>query len=217
MELVKIEKEIIILFLSNQRSKIRIVDSKGNLISSPTKCLNIQGKYFVEWMITIENAKNVFDNFLRDDLDSSKKIVETLKENKDFVESSPYSKREKITFTHEEISSFKEFKVYKNKKKFYFFERELPSKIKMRIIFKNDDFGVDPVICMYVLIPFNKNLIKIKNSFGPVLEGEPLGKKCYCEWKPSKNDLIEMIITIAEASEKQRDALVKELNLDFKT
>ena len=215
MDLVKVEKDRIVLSLHSQRSKVRIADSEGNHVSSPTKCLNL-GSYFVEWMITNENVKQVFDSFLKEDRSWSAKISEELKEGAYFIDSSSYSKREKVRSTFERINSFRGFDIYEYEEKFYSFERRLPSKIRIRITFKKGDLSVDPVPHMYVLIPFDRSIIKIKNASGTVLEGMPLGSGCYCEWAPSKADLAAIIVSISKTSPGHRSDLIRELDLDFK-
>ena len=213
MERIKIEKDKITLLLNKQRSKVRIADSEGNHASSPTKCKN-ESKYFVEWMITNENVKDIF-KILKMDEDSLTKISKGFKEDF-FIEDSPYSKREKVKSTFQELCLFEDFKIYEYEEKFYSFEKELPSKIRIRITYKKGDLSIDPVPYMFVLIPFDDELIKIKNADGLVSKGGLLGSKCKCEWAPSKKDLIEIVIGLSKTSKEHRKALIKELDFDFK-
>jgi len=193
-----------ILQLNQPQSKIRISDKNGNHQSRPTEVLNTLD-FLVEWMITNDECENLCKEFLT--AQERNRLVEKLKEINKFVNESKYTKREAVK-SPEVLESFLGFEITKYAENFYSFEKQLDSGIRVRITFKQGDYGIDPHPQMYALLPFNHPSIKIKNIDGVVSSGDPLGKKCKAEWSPSKKDVEDITITLSQISIDHRDKLI---------
>lgn len=206
MDKAKIQNKTVFLPLNIPQGSVRISDKNGNHMEKPTKIKN-DPHYYVEWMIKNEDNKNLADEFLSnaEKIDFAKKLEKISK----FVGDSKYTKRESVKITSEKIEDFLEFGIYKYTENFYSFEKEIASKIKVRITFKLGNFGLMPHPHMYVLLPFNHNSVKIKNIDGDVKIGKELGKKCLCEWIPTKSDVEDIILVLAHASEDHRNDLIQ--------
>lgn len=194
------------LLLHKSMGGIRIADEHGNHVSSPTKQKNDVGS-FVEWMITNDEIKFLVDSFF--EVENVNNLISDIKEIKKFTEDSEYSKRKTIKLDKEKIENFDGFEIFQYTESFSSFEKTLDSKIKVRITFKLGDYGLEPHPHMYVLLPFSHSSIKLKNNYGVVNQNGILGSGCFAEWIPTNEDIKEIITTLAHASVKHRDALVK--------
>lgn len=202
---IKIVGKRVILPLYHSQGGIRIADENGQHTRSPTKAKN-NPDYSIEWMITNEEIRKISNSFLK--REEILKLIEELQKIKDFVEESKYSKRETIKIISEKLEKFLDFEIYKYTENFYSFENILPSKIKVRITFKLGDYGIEPHPHMYVLLPFDNKSVEIKNNLGKVQWNETLGSGCFSEYALEKNDISEIIKTLAHSSNKHRNALI---------
>ena len=194
----------VILPLHHSQGGIRIADEHGNHVSSPTKTKN-EGNYYIEWMITNAEIKLLSDLFL----ERIDELVKEMKKIKRFAEDSEYSKRKTIKVDKKRIEEFEGFTIYQYNETFNSFERDLNSGLRVRITFKLGDFGIEPHPHMYVLIPFDHASLKLKNKEGEINDGEVLGSGCFGELILTKEDLSEIILTLAHASDKHRNALIE--------
>lgn len=190
--------------LYKSQGGIRIADEHGNHVSSPTKTKN-EKDYYIEWMITNDEIKNLSDSIL-DDVNS---LIKNMKKINKFAEDSEYSQRKTVKLDMKEAEEFEGFKIYQYSEFFNSFEKTFDSGIKVRITFKLGDYGLDPHPHMYVLVPFSHKFLEIKNNEGKVNSGNLLGSGCYGELKLDKKDLEEIILTLSHASSNHRDALVE--------
>jgi hypothetical protein len=184
---------------------IRIADEHGNHVSSPTKQKN-DSRFFVEWMITNDEIKFLTDSFL--EAEKLAKLIKVMAGLTKFTEESEYSKRKTVKVDKEKIESFDGFEIYQYTENFSSFEKALDSGIKVRITFKLGDYGLEPHPHMYVLLPFNHTSIKLKNNNGTVNQNMILGSGCFAEWIPTNEDILEIIITLAHASNSHCNALL---------
>lgn len=201
-----LEKGEVKLPLHSPQSKIRIADVGGNHISSPTQAKN-ERKNFVEWMITNREVNFLVENFLNKD--SRQRLIERLEKIKTFVEESDYSKRKSVKLQKEKAESFAGFEIFYYTENFSSFEKSLSSEVTIRITFKLGDYGIEPHPHMYVLIPFECPSLKIKNNGGNVEEGSFLGSGCYAAWGPVREDVEQIVFSLAHASRKHRDSLIE--------
>lgn len=192
----------------NAQGSVRIADEDGNHEGSPTKAKN-EPVFFVEWMITNVEVKDLSDYFLKEI--EVLALIKKLKQIKQFAQDSAYAKRQTNKSKTEKLDKFLDFEVSHYVDNFYSFEKILSSKIKVRITFKGGDYGIKTRPHMYVLLPFNHPSLNIKNRDGEVDKGVALGSGCFCEWVPTINDINEIIITLAHASEDHRDLLISVL------
>ena len=194
------------LSLFKSMGGIRIADEHGNHVSSPTKQKN-EVRSFVEWMITNEEIKFLVDSFF--EKENINNLTSDMNDIKKFTEESEYSKRKTIKLDKEKVENFDGFEIFQYTENFSSFEKILDSKIKVRITFKLGDYGLEPHPHMYVLLSFSHPSIKLKNNNGVVNQNGILGSGCFAEWIPTNQDIKEIITTLAHASSKHRDALVK--------
>lgn len=201
---IRLRGNIIILPLHYSQGGIRIADKNGNHFPSPTKTIR-NNEYYIEWMITNPEIELLGKNnlFNIDDL-----IREMKKINK-FAEDSQYSKRTTSKTNEKEIAIFEGFKIYQYNDTFNSFEKTLSSGLKVRLTFKLGDYGIISHPHMYVLIPFNYDSLKLKNRDGEINEGECFGSGCFGELILSKNDLNDIVLTLAHASNNHRNALIE--------
>lgn len=203
----KLSGDMIILPLSFSQGSIRIADKNGNHFPSPTQTINDKN-YYVEWMITNNEIKLLSTLFKKKD--GIGDLIKIMQKISKFAEDSEYSRR--MTSSGEkEIASFEGFKIYQYIDVFNSFEKVLDSKLKVRLTFKLGDYGVTSHPHMYVLVPFNFKSIKIKNTDGNVKENEPLGSGCFAELNLTEEELKEIILTLAHASNNHRNDLIKVL------
>lgn len=203
----KLSENTIILPLSFSQVSIRIVDKNGNHFPSPTQTIN-EKDYYVEWMITNNEIKLLSTLFKKKD--GIGNLIKVIQKISRFAEDSEYSRRT-TSSGEKEIASFEGFKIYQYMDVFNSFEKILDSKLKVRLTFKLGDYGVTSHPHMYVLVPFNFKSIKIKNIDGNVKENEPLGRDCFAELNLTEEELKEIILTLAHASNNHRNDLIKVL------
>ena len=207
---ITIENNKVILPLYYSQGGIRIADKSGNHVSKPTKETN-NPDYFIEWMITNDETKYLANSFFDNDYLNS--LIDKLSKVNKFAEQSEYSKRKTLKSEKIQVENFEGFEIYKYTEHFSSFEKTLNSNIKVRITFKLGDYGLEPHPHMYVLIPFGHSSLKLKNHNGEVNKTEVLGSGCFSEWVCTKEDIQEIIITLAHASIKHRDDLIKLLQV----
>jgi hypothetical protein len=201
---IKIIDGKIILPLHYSQGGIRIADKNGNHVSSPTKTI-FKEDYYIEWMITNNEIKLLSSFFENEEIN---KLIDDLKKVNYFAEDTEYSKR--TTSSDEiEIGRFEDFIIYRYTDIFNSFEKILESGIKVRLTFKLGDYGVQSHPHMYVLIPFNIDLLYLKNKIGFIKLNEQLGSGCFGDFSINKKDLKSIILTLACASRKHRDDLIK--------
>lgn len=199
-----IEKDGVFLVLTQARGKVRIADEGGNHIRKPAaEGKNIRTNY-IEWMITNSEIERLVKYFLGDK--DKEELVKKLGAIEAFIKDSKYATREAIKIITEKLDKFEDFDIYKYTENFYSFEKEVSSKIKIRITFKMGDYTLAPH--MFVLLPFGHSLLKIDNCDGDVKEGSVLGRKCRANWKPRKEDIMEIIMALSHASKGHRDDLI---------
>jgi len=203
MSTINITSTNVTLLLTQARGKIRVADANGNHIRKPTEALNNK-TYFIEWMITNNEVGILAKEFL--DKKDIQKLISELQTIKDFIRNTKYATREAIKTTEEKIDKFLDFEIYKYTENFYSFEKKIISGIKIRITFKMGDYTLAPHL--FVLLPFNHQSLQIKNIHGIVNEGSPLDSGCRGVWKPDKIDIIEIIKSLAHASEQHRNDLI---------
>jgi len=203
----KLSENIIILPLSFSQGSIRIADKNGNHFPSPTQTINDKD-YYVEWMITNNEIKLLSTLFKKKD--GIGDLIKVMQKISRFAEDSEYSRRT-TSSREKEIASFEGFKIYQYMDVFNSFEKVLDSKLKVRLTFKLGDYGVTSHPHMYVLVPFNFKSIKVKNIDGSVEENEPLGSGCFAELNLTEEELKEIILTLAHASNNHRNDLIKVL------
>ncbi len=203
----KLSENIIILPLSFSQGSIRIADKNGNHFPSPTQTINDKD-YYVEWMITNNEIKLLSTLFKKKD--GIGDLIKVMQKISRFAEDSEYSRRT-TSSGEKEIASFEGFKIYQYMDVFNSFEKILDSKLKVRLTFKLGDYGVTSHPHMYVLVPFNFKSIKIKNIDGNVKENEPLGSGCFAELNLTEEEIKEIILTLARASNNHRNDLIKVL------
>lgn len=196
------------LSLNNPQSSIRISDSDGNHTRRPTKVKKTSG-FSIEWMIRNSEIVNLVSEFLK--CKDRQLLIKKLKSITDFAEESEFSKRETIKLTGEEKGFFAGFKIVQYTENFSSFEKKLKSGIKVRITFKLGDYGVKPHPHMYVLVPFTTEVLEIKNKVGTVKTNQELGSKCRAQLRLDKNDIFEIVTTLAHASKDHRQSLVEEI------
>lgn len=202
----RLEKGKVKLPLHSPQSKIRIADVDGNHISSPTQAKN-ERRNLVEWMITNREIAFLIDTFLN--RESSQRLIEKMEKIKAFAEESDYSKRKSVRLQRERAESFAGFEIFYYTENFSSFEKALSSGVKVRITFKLGDYGVEPHPHMYVLIPFDCFSLKIKNNEGDVAREGFLGSGCYAAWKPTREDIEQIVFALAHASRKHKNALIE--------
>ncbi|MBI2558141.1 hypothetical protein HYW20_02355 [Candidatus Woesearchaeota archaeon] len=203
----KLNGNKIILPLHFSQGGIRIADKNGNHFPSPTKTI-CKDDYYVEWMITNKEIKLLSQLFNHDD---SNELIGDIKKIEKFAEDSEYSKRSTST-NEKEIAEFEEFKIYQYTDIFNSFEKVLDSGLKVRLTFKLGDYGVVSHPHMYVLIPFDNNLLELKNKKGVINKEEQLGSGCFGELILNKEDLKGIILTLAHASKNHRNSLIQILS-----
>jgi len=201
---IKLNGTEIILPLYYSQGGIRIADKGGNHASSPTKTVYGEGQY-VEWMITNNEIDLLSELLSHKDVDE---LISELQKIKKFAEESEYSKRTTST-NQKEIAEFEKFKIYQYLDVFNSFEKTLNSGLKVRLTFKLGDYGVVSHPHMYVLIPFDNISLKIKNKVGSVSKGDILGSGCFGYLILKKEDLKDIILTLAHASLNHRDDLIQ--------
>lgn len=201
----KLKGQTIILPLSFSQGSIRIADKNGNHFPSPTQTINDK-KYYIEWMITNKEIKLLSTLFKKKDGISS--LIKVMQKISKFAEDSEYSRRT-TSSGEKEIAKFEGFKIYQYTDVFNSFEKILDSTLKVRLTFKLGDFGVTSHPHMYVLIPFNFKALKIKNNNGNVKDNEPLGSGCFAELNLTEEEIKEIILTLAHASNNHRNDLIK--------
>lgn len=191
------------LVLTQARGKVRIADNNGNHIRKPTEGKKLNTN-LIEWMITNEEIKHLSRSFLnKEDI---KKLIEKLSGIAQFIKDSKYATRDALKLTTEKLDKFGEFSIYKYTENFYSFEKQINSKIIARITFKMGDYTLAPF--MFVLIPFNHPSLIITNAHGEVRDGQILGKKCRGLWKPTKEDITEIVTALSHSSKDHREDLV---------
>lgn len=203
----KLSGDIIILPLSFSQGSIRIADKSGNHFPSPTQTINDKN-YYVEWMITNNEIKLLSTLFKKKDGISD--LIKVMQKISKFAEDSEYSRRT-TSSGEKEIANFEGFKIYQYMDIFNSFEKVLSSKLKVRLTFKLGDYGVTSHPHIYVLIPFNFKSLKIKNIEGNVKENEPLGSGCFAELNLTEEEVKEIILTLAHASNNHRNDLIRVL------
>ena len=203
---IRLTKNKIILPLHFSQGGIRIADKDGVHRQKPTKSNN-EKKYSIEWMITNDEIK-LLSNHL---LNNTNNLINEMKKIENFAEDSKYAQRKTKKEGKKKIASFKGFKIYKYKEVFHSFEKNISSGIKVRLTFKLGDFGITAHPHMYVLIPFDYRLLLLKNKLGIVNVGDGLGSGCFGELTLNANELKDIVLTLAHASNKHRDDLVKKL------
>ncbi len=202
----KLNGNIIILPLHYSQGGIRIADKNGNHFSSPTKTIRDK-EYYVEWMITNNEIKLLSKLFQKKNIGN---LIKFLQKIIKFAEDSEYSRRT-TSSSEKEIAEFEGFKIYRYVDVFNSFEKVLSSKLKVRLTFKLGDYGVTSHPHMYVLVPFDFKSLKIKNKEGNIKENELLGSGCFGELNLSEEELKEIILTLAHASNNHRNDLIKVL------
>lgn len=202
---IKLDKGKISLPLNQAQGGIRIADEHGNHVSAPTKIKN-EPKYFVEWMITNDENKLIADSFFNSK--TLEDLIEEMETIEKFAEESEYSQRKTVKLEKEKKENFAGFEIFHYTEGFSSFEKTLSSGLRVRITFKLGDYGLEPHPHMYVLIPFNSQSLRIKNEEGDVNSGEILGRGCFAEWVPTSQDLQEIMLTLAHASDNHRKSLI---------
>ena len=196
---IKINDKKVDLPLNKSMGGIRIADKHGNHVSKPTQQKN-EASFFVEWMITNDEIKFLTDTYF--EKEDIKKLIENMKKINNFTEKSD----------KEKVKEFEGFEIYQYTENFSSFEKTLKSRIRVRITFKLGDYGLKPHPHMYVLLPFNHENIEIMNNEGKIEENEVLGSGYFAQWTPTKEDIFDIIITLAHASSSHRDALIEILS-----
>lgn len=203
----KLIKNIIIIPLYFSQGGARIADKDGNHFPSPTQTINDKN-YYIEWMITNDEIKLLLTLFKKKGGISN--LIKLMQKISKFAEDSEYSRR--TTSSGEKgIAKFEGFKIYQYMDVFNSFEKVLDSRLKVRLTFKLGDFGVTSHPHMYVLVPFNFKSLKIKNKDGNVNDSETLGSGCFAELNLTEEEIKEIILTLAHASNNHRNALIKVL------
>lgn len=203
----KLKGRTIILPLSFSQGSIRIADKNGNHFPSPTQAINDKN-YYVEWMITNNEIKLLSTLFKKKD--GIGNLIKIMQKISKFAEDSEYSRRT-TSSGEKEIAQFEGFKIFQYMDVFNSFEKILTSTLKVRLTFKLGDYGVTSHPHMYVLIPFNFKSLEIKNKEGNVKNDEPLGSGCFAELKLTEEEIKEIILTLAHASNNHRSDLIKVL------
>ncbi len=201
----KLKGNTIILQLHYSQGGTRTADKEGNHLPKPTQVINDK-RYYIEWMITNDEIKLLSKLFKKEEDITG--LINVLQKISKFAEETKYSKRT-TSFEKKEIDKFEGFKIYHYTDDFNSFEKILDSDLRVRLTFKLGDFGVTAHPHMYVLIPFNFKSLKIKNIEGEVNENKPLGKGCFGELNLNEEELKEIILTLAHASNNHRNALIE--------
>ncbi len=202
---MEIKNNQVQLILTQARGKVRIADENGNHIKKPaTEGKNLEENY-VEWMITNQEIGYLAKSFLKED--DKRMLIEYLLKINSFIGNSKYTSREALKTTTQKMDKFVDFDIYHYTENFYSFEKEIKSKIKIRITFKMGDYTLAPH--MFVLLPFENSSLKLKNNHGEIRRGDFLGSRCVGWWSPIKEDIFEIITSLAYASEEHRNDLVK--------
>jgi hypothetical protein len=198
---------IITLPLSFSQGSIRIADKDGNHFPSPTQTINDKS-YYIEWMITNNEIKLLSSLFKKKDRIAE--LIKVMQKISKFAEDSEYSRRT-TSSKEKEIALFEGFKIYQYTDVFNSFEKVLDSTLKVRLTFKLGDYGVVSHPHMYVLVPFNFKSLRIKNKEGDVEKDKPLGGGCFAELILNEEELEEIILTLAHASNNHRNDLINVL------
>lgn len=156
-------------------------------------------------MITNNEIKILSQLFKKEDGISN--LIKVMQKISKFAEDSEYSRRT-TSSGEKEIAKFEGFKIYQYMDIFNSFEKVLDSTLKVRLTFKLGDYGVTSHPHMYVLVPFNFKALKIKNRDGNVKENEELGRGCFAELNLTEEELKEIILTLAHASNNHRNDLI---------
>jgi len=193
--------------LSFSQGSIRIADKDGNHFPSPTQTINDKS-YYIEWMITNNEIKLLSSLFKKKDRIAE--LIKVMQKISKFAEDSEYSRRT-TSSKEKEIALFEGFKIYQYTDVFNSFEKVLDSTLKVRLTFKLGDYGVVSHPHMYVLVPFNFKSLRIKNKEGDVEKDKPLGGGCFAELILNEEELEEIILTLAHASNNHRNDLINVL------
>jgi len=202
MDIIEINKKFVKLSLSRQRSKVRIADTNGNHVSKPTVAKNVPSNY-VEWMISNAEIQELINNYMTSE--DKKSLVSRLKLINSFLNKSEYATRKAKRMTS--IGNFEDFNIYQYEETFFSFEKILDLNIKIRITFKMGDFTLAPHL--FILLPFDEQIIEFFNCSGKVPIDDRLGSGCYAIWEPTTNVISKVVEALAHASEgHKRDLLM---------
>lgn len=203
-EIIKINSTGIKLNLSAPRSKVRISDIDGNHANKPTIVRNVSSNW-VEWMITNDQLNELSDRFLNSE---DKKILALkIEQISNFLNNSEYAKRTAKKATP--LGKFEDFDIFEYGESFFSLEKVLDSNVKIRITFKMGDYTLAPH--MFILLPFDPEVINLYNSNGLISDGSLLGSGGFAIWKPNKEVIYEAMQALAHASEGHKQDLLKML------
>jgi len=189
--------------LTMPRSRVRVADKDGNHVAKPVGA-NFDSEDYIEWMITNDQVKSLTDNYLNgaDKVEIKRRMTAI----GSFLKDSQYAKR--IAREGEQVSEeLLGFKISKYTETFYSFLKILASDIRIRHTFKQGDFTLADN--MYVLLPFsNRNVKVFDKQDQAVAIGSQFNGGAYAIWKPTKEDVKNIIESLAYASKNHRDDLL---------
>lgn len=190
-----------------RNSNVRIADKDGNHLYKPREHI-ISNDYFAEWMITnTEIALLLKEFFIEREID---KILEEIEKVNDYIHNQEDYIGRKIISHKEGIKKFKSFQIIPRSENFFTFKKPIEkSGSFVEVTFKPGD--VSPMEeHMYMLIPFSK--LKFISGREELNEGDSIKTPSFAVWKPSKEDIKEIVITISHTSDKHKTQLIAEIN-----
>lgn len=204
IETVVIDTTQIKFALTVPRSRVRMADKFGNHIARPLGA-KLSTDSYIEWMITNPQLKALSEAYLNDaDKDEVRRKITAITK---FLKESEYAKRI-ATETGQIKEEFLGFKISKYTETFYSFLKLLPSNISIRHTFKQGDFTL--AVNYYVLLPFGNQSVKVFDKQSNTIPiGSELGSGTYAIWKPTKDDVKNIIESLAYASVNHRDDILK--------
>ncbi len=207
MPTVNITKNEIKLLLTQAISKVRVADQNGNHVRKPAgEGRNSKG-YFIEWMITNAEIKELIRCYL--DKKDCQFLKQKLQKINRYLKGSKFAIR---SATKEKLpKTFMNFEVYAYKEKFYSFEKKIDTGIRIRLTFKMGDFAL--AVHMFVLLAFEQGIIKLFNRAGAIGRDEILGSGAYAVWQPNKQAIFSIIESLAYASDQHKNDLMRLLDL----
>lgn len=204
IETVVINATQIKFALNVPRSRVRMADKYGNHIARPVGA-KLDAEGCIEWMITNDQVKKLSDTYLGDT--DKAEVKRKMSAITSFLKESKYAQRIATEGEHIE-EEYLGFKVSEYTETFFSFLKKLPSNISIRHTFKQGDFTLADN--MYVLLPFSNQNVKVLDYQGQqVVLGTELGSGTYAVWKPTKEDVKDIIVSLSYASEGHRRDLLE--------
>lgn len=196
--------------LTVPRSRVRIADKNGNHIAKPVEA-KFNTEDYIEWMITNDQVKNISDEYLNDS--DKREVKKRLTAINNFLKESQYARR--IATEGEQIKEeLFGFRISKYTETFYSFLKLLPSNVYIRHTFKQGDFTLADN--MYVLLPFNNPNVKVfGKENNQIVYGSQFGSGAYAIWKPTEEDIKNIIESLSYASKNHRDDLIEIIEAQF--